>query len=91
MTPPSGLDLSGLLLVGSKQCPPCHQASEWLAAHDIEFKRVSCDGDNELIQWLMQATGQKTVPQFFWKGEWVAGGFTEVRQLAAQAILPKQP
>lgn len=61
-------------------CIYCRRAKSLLKSLSIPFEEVAVDGDSESRAWLVQATGQRTVPQVF-IGEESIGGFTELSML----------
>ena len=67
-------------------CPYCVAAKRLLAEQDIEYEEINVESDDEKRQWLLQVTGQRTVPQIFIKGEPI-GGFTELNGLAQSGAL----
>ena len=46
-------------------CPFCTMAKRLLTGRGIEFAEVRVDDDFEKRKWLIEATGQRTVPQIF--------------------------
>lgn len=75
------------MLVGSESCGPCNQAAAWLDARGVAFRKASITHDAELQAWLKEATGQRTVPQFFFDGQWIRGGFADVQRLVEQGLI----
>ena len=61
-------------------CPYCIRAKQLLKMRDVPFEDVDVAGDDETREWLVQATGQRTVPQIF-IGDESIGGFTELAAL----------
>ncbi len=69
-------------------CPYCVAARRLLEQLGIDFEDVAVDGDAELRGEIMQASGQRTVPQI-WVGEQHIGGYTELAALHQQGgLLP---
>lgn len=105
--PLANVPSEGLILIGSPSCGPCGAAAQVLDQKGIVYRKLQIDGDVELMNWLSSVTGQRTIPQFFYNGEWVRGGFKEVlelietgtlrpgvglvTQLASQGQAPSQP
>lgn len=55
----------------------------------IDFEDVAVDGNAELRRQVMEASGQRTVPQI-WLGEQHLGGYTELAALHQQGgLLPQ--
>lgn len=61
-------------------CPYCHRAKQLLRDRKIPFEEIDCEGDDETREWLIEATGQRTVPQIFF-GEEPIGGYTDLAAL----------
>ena len=62
-------------------CGFCTAAKRLLAQYDIEYEELDVSNDPSSRQWLIEVTGQRTVPQIF-IGETSIGGFNELRMLA---------
>ena len=86
--PPTGLDLTGLVLIGSPSCGPCAQNADWLDRQNVRYRKVMIDGDQELMQFVERTTGQRSVPQFYFQGTWVPGGFAEVQRMVMGGHIP---
>lgn len=70
-------------------CPFCDRAKALLEARGVAFEEVNVEGDDARRAWLVQATGQRTVPQIF-IGDESIGGFTELAALdRAGELLPR--
>ena len=61
-------------------CGWCRRAVALLEERNIPFEAIDVDGDYETRAWLVEATGQRTVPQIFIDGESI-GGCTELMAL----------
>jgi glutaredoxin 3 len=61
-------------------CAFCMRAKRLLGARGIAFETVDVSGNSEARRWLVESTGQHTVPQIFIKGRSI-GGFTELAEL----------
>jgi glutaredoxin len=85
-----GVDFSGLVIFAGEQCPPCHRAMQWLNAYKIPYRPYKVDGDKDLIIWLQQVTGQRTVPQFFYNGAWIDRNFPGVQAMVESGELKPQ-
>lgn len=75
--------------MGMPSCGPCNAAAQWLDQQQVAHRKVDVSNDPKLILWLRQVTGQRGVPQFFWRGQWVMGGFPHVQQLIGQGAIPR--
>ena len=61
-------------------CGYCHRAKGLLKKLKIPFEDIDVSGDTEKRQWLVQTTGQRTVPQIF-IGDDSIGGCDELHAL----------
>jgi glutaredoxin 3 len=71
--------VNGLVLLTTTTCGPCRNAKAWLNQRNIPFQEINLDHRPDLVPWMVQQTGQQTVPQFFLDGKWIAGGFRAVQ------------
>jgi glutaredoxin 3 len=67
-------------------CPYCVRAKALLTRKGVPFEEVPVEGRDDLRTWLMEATGQRTVPQVF-VGERSLGGYTDVAALDEEGKL----
>jgi len=67
-------------------CPYCVQAKRLLNDRKIPFEEIACDEDDGLRDWLVKATGQRTVPQIF-IGDEPIGGYTDLAALDKKGSL----
>jgi glutaredoxin 3 len=67
-------------------CPFCTRAKRLLERKGVAFQEIDAEGDEELRTWLVQKTGQMTVPQIF-VGERSLGGFSDIDALDRQGRL----
>ncbi len=61
-------------------CGYCVAAKALLAKRGVSYEEVDCSADPATRAWLVEQTGQRTVPQIFIAGVPI-GGFTELSQL----------
>jgi len=61
-------------------CGYCQAAKAILKVRGVAFEEIDCTDDEATRKWLIEKTGQRTVPQIFIGGVPV-GGFSELRQL----------
>jgi glutaredoxin 3 len=61
-------------------CPYCVRAKALLTKKGVEFQEVDVEQDDSLRTWLVEATGQRTVPQIF-VGDRSLGGFNDIDAL----------
>lgn len=67
-------------------CPYCVRAKRLLDRKGVAYEEVNVEGRDELRTWLVEATGQRTVPQIF-VGERSLGGFSDVDALDREGRL----
>jgi glutaredoxin 3 len=67
-------------------CPYCVRAKALLTRKGVAFEEVSVEGKDELRTWLVEASGQRTVPQIF-AGERSLGGFSDLAALDEEGTL----
>ena len=61
-------------------CGYCHAAKSLLTQRGVAFQEIDCTDDAATRKWLIEQTGQRTVPQIFIGGVAV-GGFSELSAL----------
>ena len=61
-------------------CGYCRMAKQLLQSRKVAFEEIDVSGDHETRQWLVTATGRRTVPQIF-IGDESIGGFDELSAL----------
>ena len=61
-------------------CPFCVRAKRLLEKKGVAFVEVSVEGNDDLRTWLVEKSGQMTVPQIF-VGERALGGFSDIDAL----------
>ena len=88
MPPPNNLNMQGLVLMGMPGCGGCEMSANWLENKGVAFQKYDVRTSQEVVQWLMQVTGERTVPQFFLNGQHVKGGFPQLQALADAGQLP---
>lgn len=77
-TTPSAADV---VVYSTTFCGYCVRAEKLLVERGIPFERVAVDGDQAMRRWLVELTGQFTVPQIVIHGRPI-GGFSELTSLA---------
>ena len=75
-----------VLIYTTPYCPYCHMAKALFSRKGVAFTEVDVEERPELRRWLMDASGQRTVPQVFINGRSI-GGFTELAALERAAKL----
>lgn len=71
----------------TRTCGYCYAAKRTLDSVDLEYTEYDVSTDYEKRAWLVQESGQRTVPQIFVNGESI-GGYTELRALLRAGGLP---
>jgi glutaredoxin 3 len=61
-------------------CSYCRAAKALLQERGVAFDEIDCTTDDQTRRWLVEQTGQRTVPQIFIGGVPV-GGFSELSRL----------
>ena len=69
-------------------CGYCTAALRLLSSKGVKYEHIDASGDPETRRWLVQATGQHTVPQIFIDGRSV-GGYTDIRALDMRGELDR--
>jgi glutaredoxin 3 len=67
-------------------CPYCTRAKQLLQRKGYAFEEIDAEGDPALREWLVEKTGQMTVPQIF-AGERSLGGFSDIAALDREGKL----
>ncbi len=67
-------------------CPYCTRAKQLLTRKGVAFEEIDAEGDDALRTWLVERSGQQTVPQIF-VGERSLGGFSDIDALDRQGKL----
>lgn len=62
-----------VLIYTTKVCPYCVRAKRFLADKGVTFREVDVSDDTEKRQYLVETTGQRTVPQIFIAGKSIGG------------------
>jgi glutaredoxin 3 len=58
-------------------CPYCVRAKDILKKHNVAFEEIDVAGDKDRRRWLVEQSGQTTVPQIFF-GEQSIGGCSDL-------------
>jgi glutaredoxin 3 len=64
----------------TERCPYCVGAKRLLSRKGVSFEEIRVDDDDARRTWLVERTGQMTVPQIF-AGERSLGGFSDLETL----------
>ncbi len=86
--------MAGVKVYTKRNCPYCVRAKALLDRKGVAYEEIDAEHDDALRAWLVEKTGQRTVPQIF-VGERSLGGFSDVdaldRQGRLDAILRGEP
>ena len=69
-------------------CPYCVSAKKLLASKGVAFVETDVQDDAAKRKWLVETTGQKTVPQIFADGK-ALGGFSDISDLDSKGELDR--
>jgi glutaredoxin 3 len=75
-----------VILYTKQNCPFCVRAKRLLEKKGVAFEEISVEGNDDLRVWLVEKSGQMTVPQIF-VGERSLGGFSDVDALDREGKL----
>lgn len=67
-------------------CSYCIAAKRFMQQRGIDFEEIDVSEDDDARRWLVERTGQRTVPQIF-VGEKSIGGYTDMRALDTKGEL----
>lgn len=67
-------------------CPFCSRARMLLDRKGLSYEAIDVDGDQPTRKWLVETTGQRTIPQIF-IGDEPVGGYTELAALERSGTL----
>jgi glutaredoxin 3 len=69
-------------------CPYCTRAKQVLTKEGVPYVEIDVTGDDGKRNWLVQTTGQRTVPQIF-VGEQPIGGCMDLEALVKKGEFSK--
>jgi len=69
--------MTDVTIYTTRLCGYCFAAKRLLNARRIPYEEIDVSGNADRRAWLVEATGQRTVPQIFIKGESI-GGYEEL-------------
>ena len=75
-----------IIVYRTKYCPYCVAAKNLLTKLNLPFEEISVDNDYAKRDWLVDATGQQTVPQIFINGKSI-GGFDDLSDMVRRGTL----
>jgi len=73
-------------LYTKSNCPYCVRAKALLGRKGVAFEEIDVEGRDDLRIWLVETTGQRTVPQVF-AGERSLGGYSDIAELDGRGEL----
>jgi len=73
----------------TQYCSYCRAAKALLARKGIAYQEIDVTEDDATRAWLVETTGQRTVPQIF-VGEEAIGGYRELSALDSTGDLVKR-
>ncbi len=79
--------LPKVVMYRTPYCPYCSMAARLLKQLGLGFEEVDVSGDAERRRWLLEVSGQRTVPQIFINGRSI-GGFDDLSALVRRGALP---
>jgi glutaredoxin 3 len=72
--------MTAVTIYTTRTCPYCFAAKRLLGARGVAYEEIDVSSDNDKRAWLVEKTGQRTVPQVFIRGESI-GGYQELAAL----------
>jgi glutaredoxin 3 len=60
-------------IYSTSQCPYCLRAKALLDARDVAYTEIDVSANRQMMQHMIERSGQRTVPQIFIDGEAVGG------------------
>jgi glutaredoxin 3 len=78
--------MSTVQIYTKRVCPYCTSAKTLLKKKGVAYDEIDVENDDAKREWLVEASGQRTVPQIFVDGRSL-GGFSELDALDKQGKL----
>ena len=78
--------MASVQIYTKRVCPYCTSAKVLLKKKGVAYEEIDVENDEEKRAWLVETTGQRTVPQIFVDGR-PLGGFSDVDALDKQGKL----
>lgn len=79
---------ANVIVYTTDYCPYCVRAKQLLGKKKAPFTEINVENRQDLRSWLVQASGQRTVPQVFINGRSV-GGFSDIAELDRRGELDR--
>jgi glutaredoxin 3 len=80
--------VQSVVIYTTKICPYCVRAKALFARKGVAYREIDVSNDDATRMWLVQTSGQRTVPQIFINDKPV-GGFDEVAALDRKGELDR--
>jgi glutaredoxin 3 len=78
--------MAEVVIYTTQVCPYCTAAKALFRKKGVAYREVDVSGDAAQRAWLLETTGQRTVPQIFIGGK-SYGGFSDVSALEERGEL----
>jgi glutaredoxin 3 len=78
--------MADVKVYSKKSCPFCVRAKALLDRKGVAYQEIDAEHDDALRTWLVETTGQRTVPQIF-VGDRSLGGFSDIDALDREGKL----
>ena len=72
--------MSRVQVYSKENCPYCVRAKALLDRKGVRYEEIDAEGKDEIRTWLVEASGQMTLPQIFVDGRSL-GGFSDIDAL----------
>ncbi|MCA9525133.1 MAG: glutathione S-transferase N-terminal domain-containing protein [Myxococcales bacterium] len=80
--------MAAIRVYSTRTCFYCMAARRLLHRLGLDFEEIDVTGDDATRHWLVEASGQRTVPQIFF-GDTSIGGYTDLVRLERAGELPR--
>ena len=78
--------MADVVIYTTTVCPYCVAAKALFRKKGVDYREIDVSGDDAKRMWLVETTGQRTVPQIFIGGK-SYGGFSDVSALEQRGEL----
>lgn len=75
-----------VVIYTTSYCPFCRATKQLLSSKGVAFEEINVEDDDKKRRWLVETTGQTTVPQIF-IGNKPYGGFSDIEKLEIEGKL----
>jgi glutaredoxin 3 len=80
--------LKRITIYTTTYCGFCRQAKHLLEDQEVQYTEINVTDDDNKRAWLVQVTGQRTVPQIFIEDQPI-GGYTDLFELVKNNVFKK--